>query len=120
MVSVGVGQRTKESKDSGDLAVVIHFCHIEPGDNDLAVSADLPRVAVQTMVAIDPARARLLRAWESRLHVVNVCLEIVKTVRLNAGIDEFDTGRRRPLKVAPHHRRIRLVPPCKHVVERVG
>ena len=94
-VSGGVGQRTEESEDSLDLPIIIHFGHIEPGDHDLAVSADLPRVAVQTMVAIDPARARVLRARESRLHVVNICFELVKAVRLNAGIDEFDTGRQR-------------------------
>lgn len=93
--SVRVGQRTEEPEDPRDPPITIHFGHIEPGDHDRSVAADLPRVAVQTMMAVDPAGTRVLSATESCLHVVDICFELVKTVRLNAGIDEFDTGGQR-------------------------
>ena len=117
VVSVAVGQRAEETEDSRDLPVSINFRHIEPGHDDPSLSADLPGVAVKTMVAVDATRARVRGAREARLNVVNIRFELVKTVRHNARIDELDTWCQSPLQVAPDHRRVGLIPGCEHVIE---
>jgi hypothetical protein len=41
-------------RHGGAPASSVDFTHVESGEDDLAVPTDLPRVAVQPMVAVDP------------------------------------------------------------------